>query len=655
MFILARNASGQIFGSCPNCPDGTPTTSDYLPNPGGAYQIAANSRYIEGTAEPRRLIPAELGDPCIQRIGKWFYVSGTSDPDRTANFPIYRSMDLLNWEFHMMAFPPATPEGLCERPDGSGTNTTSDCCSDFGDARAINGREFSCMWAPEIYYDFGADTVYFMFTAVEKIPAATCPSGTKDRPWYQSIYVTKMPVSEFRSPNAAPGMQSKYFAGTETVNSPGYDEPLPYGYYRNNNTADALGLLRDGGAAMSGQIPVTGDMRRFRVCDETTGPCAANANAVAGDVVRNGTLYNYKNQTGEGWMALDGYVYKDPNDADRKWMLYTWREWHNTSGCGTSDLGFDGNNVSGYPMANDLTMDGSAAAAAAGPVLLGYRHNEGNRIPKAGCNPPGPPRNGTSMGKFGPNGCNPARGVAEAPAAFFHNGRNYLFYSRNGVSSPAYGIYYRVGEPGQSLRDMELTTGNRASVTEHRLVSVREAYRDLACGPSYGHGELFLGPRPAGRDANGNLLPRDLFAIFHSKVDTRVLLQGNPIPQCIDGPGAGVFRRFVCIKKLRFKPSANLSEGSGAPEPTEFVEFEDDGSWSDTDADVTILPRVCYADFNEDDAVTVQDIFDFLNAYFALDVDADTNGDSFVAVQDIFDFLNLHFAGCDWLPPAPVE
>jgi hypothetical protein len=53
----------------------------------------------------------------------------------------------------------------------------------------------------------------------------------------------------------------------------------------------------------------------------------------------------------------------------------------------------------------------------------------------------------------------------------------------------------------------------------------------------------------------------------------------------------------------------------------------------------------CRADFNHDGQPAVQDIFDFLNAWFAGDARADFNGGG-LDVQDIFDFLNAWFAGC---------
>jgi hypothetical protein len=54
----------------------------------------------------------------------------------------------------------------------------------------------------------------------------------------------------------------------------------------------------------------------------------------------------------------------------------------------------------------------------------------------------------------------------------------------------------------------------------------------------------------------------------------------------------------------------------------------------------------CHADFNASGQLSVQDIFDFLNAWFAGDPRSDYNEDGTVAVQDIFDFLNAWFAGC---------
>ncbi len=54
----------------------------------------------------------------------------------------------------------------------------------------------------------------------------------------------------------------------------------------------------------------------------------------------------------------------------------------------------------------------------------------------------------------------------------------------------------------------------------------------------------------------------------------------------------------------------------------------------------------CPADFNLSGSVTVNDIFDFLAAWFSGDIRTDVNGLGGVSVQDIFDFLSSWFAGC---------
>jgi hypothetical protein len=58
------------------------------------------------------------------------------------------------------------------------------------------------------------------------------------------------------------------------------------------------------------------------------------------------------------------------------------------------------------------------------------------------------------------------------------------------------------------------------------------------------------------------------------------------------------------------------------------------------------LTIYCAADFNVSGMASVQDIFDFLAAYFANDPRADFNASGAISVQDIFDFLAAYFAGC---------
>jgi hypothetical protein len=57
-------------------------------------------------------------------------------------------------------------------------------------------------------------------------------------------------------------------------------------------------------------------------------------------------------------------------------------------------------------------------------------------------------------------------------------------------------------------------------------------------------------------------------------------------------------------------------------------------------------PVACPADFNGVGGLSVQDIFDFLSAWFAADPRANFNGVNGITVQDIFDFLGAWFGGC---------
>ena len=59
-----------------------------------------------------------------------------------------------------------------------------------------------------------------------------------------------------------------------------------------------------------------------------------------------------------------------------------------------------------------------------------------------------------------------------------------------------------------------------------------------------------------------------------------------------------------------------------------------------------IAPPVCLADFNGNGSVTVQDLFDYLAAWFGHLPIADFNANGSVTVQDLFDFLAAWFAKC---------
>ncbi len=55
---------------------------------------------------------------------------------------------------------------------------------------------------------------------------------------------------------------------------------------------------------------------------------------------------------------------------------------------------------------------------------------------------------------------------------------------------------------------------------------------------------------------------------------------------------------------------------------------------------------LCAGDWNANGTVTVQDVFDFLAAYFAQVPSADVTGGGGISTQDLFDFLEAFFTGC---------
>jgi len=60
----------------------------------------------------------------------------------------------------------------------------------------------------------------------------------------------------------------------------------------------------------------------------------------------------------------------------------------------------------------------------------------------------------------------------------------------------------------------------------------------------------------------------------------------------------------------------------------------------------TLGVPLCPADWNANGIATVQDIFDFLSAYFGNLPSADINFSGALGTQDLFDFLAAYFAGC---------
>lgn len=54
----------------------------------------------------------------------------------------------------------------------------------------------------------------------------------------------------------------------------------------------------------------------------------------------------------------------------------------------------------------------------------------------------------------------------------------------------------------------------------------------------------------------------------------------------------------------------------------------------------------CVADFNNDYAVSIDDLFSYLNAWFAGDIRSDVDGAGVTSIDDLFRYLNEYFVGC---------
>ena len=87
------------------------------------------------------------------------------------------------------------------------------------------------------------------------------------------------------------------------------------------------------------------------------------------------------------------------------------------------------------------------------------------------------------------------------------------------------------------------------------------------------------------------------------------------------------------------------TDGEGVFDVT-LVAWDAAGKYADSVPMTFRFTTTCAADVNVSGAVTVQDIFDFLAAWFVSGAAADYNGSGSVTVQDIFDFLSAWFAGC---------
>lgn len=135
---------------------------------------------------------------------------------------------------------------------------------------------------------------------------------------------------------------------------------------------------------------------------------------------------------------------------------------------------------------------------------------------------------------------------------------------------------------------------------------------------------------------------------FLATVPGDYLLAISALPYPVDAAGAHLW-----IQSPVLDEGERFPDGPGASSPMAgwnqtpiFLDPSQNQPYAIRLTGACFLTPTCRADFNGVDGVGLQDLFDFLAAWFAHDPRADFNGGDGVGLQDLFDFLSAWFAGC---------
>lgn len=137
---------------------------------------------------------------------------------------------------------------------------------------------------------------------------------------------------------------------------------------------------------------------------------------------------------------------------------------------------------------------------------------------------------------------------------------------------------------------------------------------------------------PAGTPGVGNIFNDPLFATV-STTDFR-LSAASP---CIDAGSNPAFLAVAPSVTTDIAGSLRFIDRPATP---------DTGDGAPPLIDIGASEFRCPGDFNGSGTDTIQDIYDFISAFFAQSPAADVNASGTVSVQDLFDFLAGYFAGC---------
>jgi hypothetical protein len=166
-------------------------------------------------------------------------------------------------------------------------------------------------------------------------------------------------------------------------------------------------------------------------------------------------------------------------------------------------------------------------------------------------------------------------------------------------------------------------------------------------GPVVGTGSVIVSPGWSGAGVYPNRLPI-MFANLTAVVDD---IMTNPAPSGTFDTCSGEFTGRLTLTIGTSIPTGACCRSSDCVVTTQAAcsgSFSGNyrGSGTTCTNPSNGISLCCPANINGYGGVTVQDIFDFLAAYFAGAPQGDFNNSGAVTVQDIFDFLAAYFAGC---------
>jgi hypothetical protein len=173
------------------------------------------------------------------------------------------------------------------------------------------------------------------------------------------------------------------------------------------------------------------------------------------------------------------------------------------------------------------------------------------------------------------------------------------------------------------------TIGGTTAGPDFRLAISNTVYKDNRIPPMGFSNANFQGVQagsiPAGLYADGQYWDDTVF----------------PYPAGTRSAEVNVYYQTSTREYMEFLRDGNTSNTLGQ---TAYDQWVAQGQSTPVLMDTATIQLTCRCDWNGNGTIEIQDIFDFLNAWFMNN--GDLNGNGTTEIQDIFDFLNCWFAGC---------